>query len=46
MNIADMSNKSKGSYAYTMIDVDSDIPESVKKDLEAIDGILRVRILN
>ena len=34
MNIADMSNKSKGSYAYTMIDVDSDIPESVKKDLE------------
>ena len=46
MNIADMSNKSKGSYAYTMIDVDSDIPESVKQDLEAIDGILRVRILN
>ena len=29
-----------------MIDVDSDIPESVKEDLEAIDGILRVRILN
>lgn len=46
MNIADMSNKSKGSYAYTMIDVDCDIPESVKKDLEAIDGVLRVRILN
>lgn len=46
MNIADMSNKSKGSYAYTMIDVESDIPDSVAEDLRAIDGVLRVRVLN
>ncbi|MDO4314041.1 MAG: phosphoglycerate dehydrogenase [Eubacteriales bacterium] len=46
MNIADMTNKSKGSYAYTMIDVDSDIPERVTEDLLAIQGVLRVRILN
>lgn len=46
MNIADMTNKSKGSYAYTMIDVDSEIPERVREDLLAIKGVLRVRVLN
>lgn len=45
MNIADMTNKSKGSYAYTMIDVDSDIPENVTDDLLAIKGVLRVRVI-
>ena len=46
MNIADMSNKSKGSFAYTMIDIDSDVPETVADDLRAIEGVLRVRVLN
>lgn len=46
MNIADMTNKSKGGYAYTMIDVDSDIPKTVTNDLLGIKGVLRVRILN
>ena len=46
MNIADMANKSKGGYAYTMIDIDSEIPERVADDLRQIDGVLRVRIVN
>ena len=46
MNIADMANKSKGGYAYTMIDIDSEIPERVAEDLRQIDGVLRVRIVN
>lgn len=46
MNIADMANKSKGGFAYTMIDIDSDVPETVAEDLRAIEGVLRVRILN
>lgn len=46
MNIADLSNKSKGSYAYTMIDIDSDFSEKVVEDLKKIDGVLRVRVLN
>ena len=29
MNIADLTNKSKGKYAYTMIDVDSEVPDGV-----------------
>ena len=46
MNIADLSNKSKGAYAYKMIDIDSDIPANVEKDLRNIEGVLRVRVLN
>lgn len=46
MNIADMSNKSKGAYAYTMIDIDSEIPEGVTEDLLSIGGVLKVRIVN
>ena len=46
MNIADMTNKSKGQFAYTMIDIDSEIPETVRKDLYGIKGVLRVRIVN
>lgn len=46
MNIADLSNKSKGAYAYTMIDIDSDIPANVEEDLKSVEGVLRVRVLN
>lgn len=45
INIADMSNKSRGAYAYTVIDVDSDAGESVARDLEAIADVCRVRII-
>lgn len=45
VNIADMTNKSKGAYAYTMIDVDSEITDEVVKDLEAIDEVLKVRVI-
>ena len=45
INISDMVNSSKGEYAYTMIDVDSDItPEFVDK-LSAIEGVIRVRVI-
>ena len=46
MNISDMTNKSQGGYAYTMIDVDSNIPKTVTNDLLGIKGVLRVRVLN
>ncbi len=46
VNIADLSNKSKGAYAYTMIDIDSDIPANVERDLRNIKGVLKVRVLN
>ena len=40
-----MTNKSKGAYAYTMIDVDSEITDNVVEDLKTIEGVLRVRII-
>lgn len=45
INIADMTNKSRGVYAYTMIDVDSGTTENVAKELEEVEGVLKVRII-
>ncbi len=45
INISDMVNSSKGEYAYTMIDVDSDITPDFVDKLSAIDGVIRVRVI-
>ena len=45
MNIADLTNKSKGKYAYTMIDIDSPVPAGVVEELKAVGEVLRGRIL-
>lgn len=44
-NISDLTNKSKGSKAYTLIDIESKASDSLVKELNAIDGILKVRII-
>lgn len=45
VNIENMLNKSLGDFAYSIFDVCSEIKESVVKDLEAIDGVIRVRVI-
>ncbi|KNZ42839.1 phosphoglycerate dehydrogenase [Acetobacterium bakii] len=45
INISDMANKNKGSWAYTMIDVDSNVGEDVKTALKSVEGVTRVRII-
>ena len=45
INISDMVNSSKGEYAYTMIDVDSDITQDFVDKLSSIDGVIRVRVI-
>ena len=40
MNIADLTNKSKGKYAYTMIDIDSPVPAGVVEELKAVGEVL------
>lgn len=45
INITDMVNKSRGEYAYTMLDIESPAPADALKNLEAIDGVFRVRIV-
>ena len=44
INIENLINKSKGDYAYTLIDTPSDIPEIADK-LLSIDGVIKVRII-
>jgi len=45
LNIADLLNKSKGDVAYTLVDVDSDVPQAALEELETIEGVLCVRYL-
>ena len=45
INIDNMTNKSKGDYAYTMIDTDSAITDERVKKLEEIEGVIRVRVV-
>lgn len=45
MNISLMTNKSRKEYAYTMIDVEAEVPEAVEKKLETIEGVLKVRVI-
>lgn len=44
-NVEHMTNKSRGEYAYTLIDVDSTISDSLRRELAAIDNVIRVRVL-
>jgi len=45
LNIIDLLNKSRGKIAYTLADVESEIPQSVVEGLKAIDGVLKVRVV-
>ena len=45
INISDMINKSKGDYAYNIIDVDSDVSSDDLMDLLDFEGIIAVRII-
>ena len=45
VNVANMTNKSKGNYAYTIVDVDARVGDAVADELRAIGGVLRVRVL-
>jgi D-3-phosphoglycerate dehydrogenase len=45
LNIADLLNKSRGEYAYTLIDIDSAVPESIVGQIRAIEGVLAARVI-
>ncbi len=45
LNIADLINKSRGDFAYTLIDVEGDVAATVADQIAAIDGIIRVRVI-
>jgi len=45
LNIADLLNKSRGEYAYTLIDIDSTVPDTVLGQIRGIEGVLAARVL-
>lgn len=45
LNIHDMVNKSRQDIAYTLVDVDSPIPESVSESIAKIEGVKNVRVI-
>jgi D-3-phosphoglycerate dehydrogenase len=45
LNIHNMGNKSRGEMAYTLVDVDSPVPQQALDEIAAIKGVLMVRYL-
>lgn len=45
LNIHDMINQSRGEIAYTIVDVDSPIPDEVAQKIKAIEGVMIARRL-
>jgi D-3-phosphoglycerate dehydrogenase len=45
VNIDNMSNKSKGDYAYTMMDVDGEVPADVLEKISGLPGVFKVRVI-
>ena len=45
LNIADLFNKSRGDYAYTLVDIQAKAPAEILERIRAIDGVLSVRVI-
>ena len=45
VNIENMTNKSKGDNAYTVVDVTGDVSAETVDKLNAVDGVVRVRVI-
>lgn len=45
INISDMTNKSRGEYAYTLMDIAAAADEKILARLNGIDGVFRVRVV-
>ena len=45
INLSDFTNKSKGEFAYSLLDCDEPVTADIVSKLEAIDGVIRVRVV-
>lgn len=45
INVSDMTNKSRGDYAYTLIDLDAPATEDILTKLTAVDNVIKVRVV-
>ncbi len=44
-NIKNMSNTSKGDYAYTLLDLDARVSPEIVEQLRAVEGVVKVRVV-
>ncbi len=45
INIENMMNKSRGDYAYTMLDINASVDDAIVAELNAIDDVIKVRVI-
>ena len=45
INIANFLDKNRGEFAYSIIDVDSEVSAAAVEDIKRIDGVIRIRII-
>ncbi len=45
INIENMMNKSRGDYAYTVLDIESPATAQMVEQLQAIEGVFKVRVV-
>lgn len=45
LNIIDLLNKSRGDYAYTLVDINAEAPPEILERIRSIDGVLSVRVI-
>ena len=45
VNVEDMTNKSRGDFAYTLLDLASKPKEQVISEIENVDGVIKVRVV-
>lgn len=45
INVSDMTNKTRGDFAYALLDIDAPVTPEVVEKLNAIDNVIRVRVV-
>lgn len=45
INIANFLDKNRGEFAYSIIDVDSEVSAAAVQDIRKIDGVIRIRVI-
>ena len=45
VNVEDMTNKSRGDYAYTLLDLGSKLSDSIVSEIEKVEGVIKVRVV-
>ena len=45
INVADMVDKSKGDFAYAIMDLDHSATEALVQKLSAVEGVIKVRVV-